>query len=445
MSGYGEGNFGEGPYGGNQPEGFDFSAFEYRIRNWAETASPEFRSAFASDCAARTLPNIFGPTPKFIDSQLPLFSFDLTLIRSIISARVSAAHASVQVKKSNAAAGLAAKTAYAKVIAESENSTPVALSTDAAAYCADAGNSAYSAASAAFTINPTTALCAESSIARLENGGLASLVPIPLWLGFPIPETTETNWTNLKAEWSTDPAMAFWIDWYEGLLAGRSPDWDLWHDIVLIEDKHWNTGPEAVAREIERIKKELRDKRASDEERAPDFEPPSVAPLQQNGFLVRAAALSMSGQIESAIDTYLNETGQNCIPATFAPLHGISHASFQIAGLVDLPKPSDEETQRLREEVGRLKAHIAQLEKGLASALAAKEAVFIPELKKKIAQSIGDWKLYGAIFGSVWLISGDELGMQKRLENLGKTRDAFFQDVDEPPKTPEPPTITFDV
>jgi hypothetical protein len=251
MSGYGEGNFGEGPYGGNQPEGFDFSAFEYRIRNWAETASPEFRSAFASDCAARTLPNIFGATLRSIDPQLPIFSFDLTLMRSIISARVRATHASIQVKKSNAAAGLAAKAAYAKVIAKSENSTPVALSTDAAAYCADAANSAYSSASAAFTNNTTTALCAESSIARLDNGGLERLFPISLWLGFPSPEIIETNWSNLKAEWSTDPAMTFWIDWYDGLLAGRAPDRDLWHDIVLIDDEHWQAGPEAVAREIE--------------------------------------------------------------------------------------------------------------------------------------------------------------------------------------------------
>jgi len=75
----------------------------------------------------------------------------------------------------------------------------------------------------------------------------------PLWLDVEMPKTAAELRDTLKSEWSADPAMAFWIDWYEGLLIGRSPDWDLWHDIVLIDDEHWNAGPEAVAREIEII------------------------------------------------------------------------------------------------------------------------------------------------------------------------------------------------
>jgi hypothetical protein len=424
---------------------------------WCATQNKQVNCTFAAVAASRVLPNISGGHAVDVRNATKGLIFDISIIRAILTVAVCGA-------KEIATLATAAKSASSFTLKYVQQT--------------DTGNFAHSAAVMAaslvleerdFSTAQVLRLASQSMSKTTQNSALASgliaanydanaltaeflsLYKVEtiwkrgLWLDAGIPTQVQSNWFNLKRKWSSHLAMTFWIDWYEGLLVGSAHDWDLWHDIVLIDDEHWKAGPEAVAREIERIKMELRDKRTSDEERAPEFEPPSVAPLQQNGFLVRAAALSMSGQIESAIDTYLNETGQNCLPATFAPLHGISHASFQIAGLVDLPKPSDEETQRLREEVGRLKAHIAQLEKELASALAAKEAVFIPELKKKIAQSIGDWKLYGAIFGSVWLISGDELGMQKRLENLGKTRDAFFQDVDEPPKTPEPPTITFDV
>lgn len=230
---------------------FDFKTFENEIRSWTEKATPEFRSSFASDCAARALPNIFGGTPKSTTPKYIEFSFDLTLIRAIISSQVRALDTSTQIEKSLSSAGSAAKSAYANVIAQAQNSISVAHATDAAAYCADAGNSAYSAASAAFTRDVTSALCAKASTYRLENGGIENLFPMPLWLGFPVPEKIETNWSNLKSEWSTDPAMAFWIGWYEGRLAGTKPDWALWHDIVLIDDAIWDAGPKDVAREIE--------------------------------------------------------------------------------------------------------------------------------------------------------------------------------------------------
>ncbi|OUD09051.1 hypothetical protein BVC71_10075 [Marivivens niveibacter] len=58
--------------------------------------------------------------------------------------------------------------------------------------------------------------------------------------------------------------MSFWIDWYEGMLEGRAPDWELWRRIAEIDNDEWDSGPEAVASEIERIKDELADERAAE-------------------------------------------------------------------------------------------------------------------------------------------------------------------------------------
>ena len=69
-------------------------------------------------------------------------------------------------------------------------------------------------------------------------------------------------WHKLRARWAASPDIwGFWIDWYEGLLEGRAPDWELWHDVALIEDEVWKAGPEAVAREIELVSAALVAKR----------------------------------------------------------------------------------------------------------------------------------------------------------------------------------------
>lgn len=50
---------------------------------------------------------------------------------------------------------------------------------------------------------------------------------------------------------------SFWREWYNGFLAGKPVDWELQRRIALIDDAVWQSGPEAVAAEIERIKAEM--------------------------------------------------------------------------------------------------------------------------------------------------------------------------------------------
>ncbi|MCF6433311.1 hypothetical protein [Leisingera sp. MMG026] len=48
---------------------------------------------------------------------------------------------------------------------------------------------------------------------------------------------------------------AFWRYWYQGFLVGNPLDWELQRRVALIDDAIWNAGPEAVAAEIERIRR----------------------------------------------------------------------------------------------------------------------------------------------------------------------------------------------
>ncbi|MEO0343951.1 MAG: hypothetical protein AAF198_11005 [Pseudomonadota bacterium] len=50
---------------------------------------------------------------------------------------------------------------------------------------------------------------------------------------------------------------AFWKEWYQGVLDGEPLDWELQRKIALIPNQIWDTGIEAVAEEIERIRATL--------------------------------------------------------------------------------------------------------------------------------------------------------------------------------------------
>lgn len=53
----------------------------------------------------------------------------------------------------------------------------------------------------------------------------------------------------------------FWREWYQGFLDGKPLDWELQRRVALIDDAIWKAGPEAVAKEIERIQAEMLDKK----------------------------------------------------------------------------------------------------------------------------------------------------------------------------------------
>lgn len=75
---------------------------------------------------------------------------------------------------------------------------------------------------------------------------------LPLWPGDMPPEIADA-WTKGRAWMEAAPGHAFWIRWYDAILAGRplTQDWDshwqLMHDIALIPDEQWGEGKEQDA------------------------------------------------------------------------------------------------------------------------------------------------------------------------------------------------------
>lgn len=74
------------------------------------------------------------------------------------------------------------------------------------------------------------------------------LMALPLW-------PSEQNplgdmWLQVRSR-SIDPEWSFWIDWYQGLLDGRTQNWSLLEEIAFIEPEVWDAGPQAVALQIE--------------------------------------------------------------------------------------------------------------------------------------------------------------------------------------------------
>lgn len=119
---------------------------------------------------------------------------------------------------------------------------------------AGAASSAASAVGAAFsaaeTIDASGFLtCIQNDCRALSEGG--DVFATPLWHDQAPPYARQ--WQEVKAQ-ATGPEWAFWIKWYDDALAGRTPDWTLLEQIALIDNAVWEAGPQAIAREIEKLR-----------------------------------------------------------------------------------------------------------------------------------------------------------------------------------------------
>ena len=61
------------------------------------------------------------------------------------------------------------------------------------------------------------------------------------------------QWSVFDQRQDPKGIWTFWKQWYRGMMEGVPLDWGLQLRVALIEDEIWKSGPEAVAREIERI------------------------------------------------------------------------------------------------------------------------------------------------------------------------------------------------
>lgn len=100
---------------------------------------------------------------------------------------------------------------------------------------------------------------ADASRLQKEN----CLLELPLWYA-EMPESPLFVWEEGRAWLCRKDRYAFWIRWYDAILAGRpltgdwDSHWDLLHDIALIPDADWDKGAKHLAGLIEEIERQYR-------------------------------------------------------------------------------------------------------------------------------------------------------------------------------------------
>ena len=78
--------------------------------------------------------------------------------------------------------------------------------------------------------------------AAILQGGAQAVNFAPLWHDQDNP--LDRTWQALKHDLQKDAAdWTFWIGFYEDLLAGRSMNWPLLHDIATTDTLDWSKGP----------------------------------------------------------------------------------------------------------------------------------------------------------------------------------------------------------
>ncbi|UWQ04229.1 hypothetical protein [Aliiroseovarius crassostreae] len=221
-------------------------------------------------------------------------------------------------------------------------------------------------------------------------------------------------------------AFKFWRDWYQGFLDGKPLDWELQRRVALIPDQDWEKGPEHIARKIEEIRKEFEAEKGKPAERHKELEPSSVEHLLAAPSITANQIDAAAQDIRDAECKYLNDTGANALPEEFQSFPSIAYSLTQISQSIRSHHTTSPVEEELRQQIGRLNARIIELETELDKLRNSGDPVFLNAFKEQAGKNLGDWKMYGAVIGAVWLISGDTVGMKARLENLGAARDAIF-------------------
>jgi len=249
----------------------------------------------------------------------------------------------------------------------------------------------------------------------------ADIFNASLWLSHIIPDDLAMDLESFQSFFQTAPDVwGFWKRWYNGFLIGIPVSWEVQSAVAKIPDDEWTKGPEWIARKIAEIERDF----ASNSDCQPDFEPQDVSHLLRNPTAFSAQSVLTADYITGTIEAFHRDTGINQVPEAFSALIPISQSFQTVSAILQSPGSNSTETE-LRQEIGRLSARIVELEAALKDATNATPAIFSDAFKKKAGESLGDWKMYGAILatmstlaGTLWIVSGDEIGPEKRIEML---------------------------
>ena len=217
------------------------------------------------------------------------------------------------------------------------------------------------------------------------------------------------------------------------MLEGKPLDWDLQLQVALIDEDVWDAGPKAVAERIARIEADWRRDADGPGRREPRYEPKDVVHLFEAPKAVSTGMFSVAAMITQEFESFRAQTGLNETPEMFLPLERVPAKLVRIGELVSRAEPDAATEQALREEIGRLNATIAELE----CALRTKQADNL--WRRAAGMTIAGAGLFAFLSNAIWVVSGDDLGPRKRLDNLLQYRDFFLRSGTEiQPTSPTP-------
>ena len=163
------------------------------FHNWQARQPREVAQVVAHRQAARVLPYVYDAPPRQKIDEDPYYEILKYIFRRSISAHMVTIGSNTLRKSAADAADAAFASAGASFVSAADN-------------------------------DPDTVVWAPLSaeVERIEAGMRpADLVLTPLWGDAPRPEVVETKWQDMKAALlRDDPNWQFWIDFYEGILAG---------------------------------------------------------------------------------------------------------------------------------------------------------------------------------------------------------------------------------
>ena len=202
------------------------------------------------------------------------------------------------------------------------------------------------------------------------------------------------RWSNVKKLLNDSKEnWSFWIKWYEAALKGEILNQEMLEQIALISPKDWEQGPKRVNGLIAEIEEGFKGGATETDH------PAAPSEIQKNKLVLRAVAEGVSAQVADVIERYFHETRQNELPEEFRALQELPEL---FASISQVDESSDYQVQ-----IEKLKGKIKELEAGLKIAQSKSvNGTFSKAFLEQAGKSLGDWKMWGALGGAVYMFVG---------------------------------------
>ncbi|WP_299428669.1 hypothetical protein [uncultured Shimia sp.] len=368
----------------------DDEAFESleQLEAWLRKQDISAIQAFSARAALRELPALTYFSDKDAKDMLGV-NLILYCLRATLTCGVSSTQSRKTQRAMKAAADASAADARSTVIAAATSS--LILDSEAALRATRAARSISHAAatSAAISIrSASNSAISASSNSRLRDAnviaiqGTKAVYSRALWLEGKAGSESVRKWIEFLREPSSSRQWRFWHKWYQSMVEGKPLNWELQRRVALIEDDIWRAGPKAVAQAIHEIEQELAGPAPLEE----NVLRKHVEHLLKNPVISEATALNGAETLEHAISEYLRAAPANGLPEDLKHLEGLPQHFRAIARVIGSQTSKEEKEALLADEISKLHARVAELEKELA---VAKSKELKGVISLKAAESFG--------------------------------------------------------